>query len=294
VRATLSGAGCGSHWPLCNGEVIPQAPTIETLVEYAHRLSSGLSFILVAFLFFWAYKKFPNGSIIRLGATLSFFFIITEALVGAGLVLFDWVAENVSIGRVISMSIHLINTFLLLASLTLTAYWATFGVKSRFQMRSPWVLIIGVGLFGVLVIGITGAITALGDTIFPSKTLIEGIQQDFSPTAHFLIRLRIWHPVIAIVTGFYILFISIFSGLMVPEYWTKRFSIALVGLFVIQIIAGLVNLYLLAPVWMQVVHLFLADVVWIVLILLSATILDYPELQSQEEYSRESTLSVQR
>ncbi len=26
VRATGSGAGCGSHWPTCNGEILPRAP----------------------------------------------------------------------------------------------------------------------------------------------------------------------------------------------------------------------------------------------------------------------------
>ncbi|MFN8454080.1 MAG: COX15/CtaA family protein [Anaerolineae bacterium] len=47
VRASGSGAGCGSHWPLCNGEVIPRTPQMETLVEFTHRLTSGLALLLV-------------------------------------------------------------------------------------------------------------------------------------------------------------------------------------------------------------------------------------------------------
>jgi heme A synthase len=118
VRATGSGAGCGSHWPLCNGEVIPRAEQVETLIEFAHRLTSGLSLLLVVGLLVWAFRSYPKGHLVRLGAGLSMFFIITEALVGAGLVLFEWVAQDVSSGRVISMAVHLVNTFLLLASLT--------------------------------------------------------------------------------------------------------------------------------------------------------------------------------
>ena len=208
VRATGSGAGCGNHWPLCNGEIVPRAAQIETTIEFSHRLSSGAVLLLVIALVFWAYRQYPKGHPVRLGATLSTVLIVTEALVGAGLVLFEWVAKDASIGRVISISVHLINTFLLLAALSLTAWWASGGEALFFKNRGAVTWAFGVGFAGIMLIGVTGAITALGDTLFPAGSLAEGIRQDFAATAHFLVRLRVRHPVIAIGVGFYLLFLS--------------------------------------------------------------------------------------
>jgi heme A synthase len=290
VRASGSGAGCGSHWPLCNGVVIPISPQIETIIEFTHRLSSGLSLILVVVMFIWAYRAFPRKHIVRFGATLSLIFIFTEALVGAGLVLFEWVAHDASTGRVISMAIHLVNTFLLLAALTLTGWWATTGESISLKKNKLLLWVFGFAFLGVIALGVSGAITALGDTLFPAQSLVEGIQQDFSPTAHFVIRLRVWHPVLAIIIGAYLILLGgllamyandesrkvhqqneLDYGYLERHYQlVKNFSIILICAVVAQLLAGLINLLLLAPVWMQLVHLFLADFVWISLVLLAA------------------------
>ncbi|MCK5314971.1 MAG: COX15/CtaA family protein, partial [Anaerolineales bacterium] len=199
VRATGSGAGCGSHWPLCNGQVMPQEPQIETIIEFAHRLSSGLAFVLVLVMLIWALRAYPKGHVVRRGAWFSMILITTEALVGAGLVLFEWVAQDASVGRAISIVIHLINTFLLLAALSLNAWWASGGRKIQIRENGSlaWLLILG--LLGTMIIGASGALTALGDTLFPVNSLAEGIRQDFTPTAHFLLRLRLLHPSVAVV-----------------------------------------------------------------------------------------------
>jgi len=273
VRATGSGAGCGSHWPLCNGEVIPRAQQASTLIEFTHRMMSGLAFVLVVVMLIWAFKAFPKGNSVRLGATLSMLFMVTEALVGAGLVLFEWVAKDVSIGRVISISIHLVNTFLLLASMSLTAWWASGGKPISLRRKGILAWGICLGLLGVLLVGVSGSITALGDTLFPASTLAEGIGQDFSPTTHFLVRLRIWHPTIAITTGLCLFFFAGWIGMSNRELPTRRLAYALCIILAVQLCAGLVNVLLLAPVWMQIVHLFLADAVWITMILLSAVLL---------------------
>jgi cytochrome c oxidase assembly protein subunit 15/protoheme IX farnesyltransferase len=277
VRATGSGAGCGSHWPLCNGQVIPRAAQVETMIEFAHRLTSGFSLILVVALVIWAWRLYPKGHIVRLGAGLSLAFIITEALVGAGLVLFEWVAGNASLGRVISMAVHLVNTFLLLAALAFTAWWASGRdpLQLRTQGKVKWWFL--AGYLGVMVLGVSGAVTALGDTLFPAGSLGEGIAQDFLPTAHFLVRLRVWHPVLAMMVGFYCLFLAGVSAALYPARRTKRLAIAVIALFIAQLLAGMVNLILLAPVWMQIMHLLLADLVWISLVLLGADILSVGE-----------------
>jgi heme A synthase len=234
-------------------------------------LTSGLSLLLIFILLIWAYRVFPKGNPVRLGASLAIIFIITEALVGAGLVLFQWVAKDASLGRVISMGVHLINTFLLLASLVLTAWWASGGepVNLRGYGIILWLIIFA--LFGVILSGASGAITALGDTLFPSNSLAEGIQQDFSPATNILIRIRVWHPLIAGMVGIYLTFLSGLLALFRVTAIIRRFALILMVFLVSQLIAGLVNLMLLAPVWMQIVHLFLADMVWISMVLLSAT-----------------------
>ncbi len=270
VRATGSGAGCGSHWPLCNGVVIPRTPQLETIIEFIHRLTSGFALILVLILLVWAYRKYPKGHIIRKGALLSMIFIITEALVGAGLVIFEWVAGDMSSGRVISISLHLINTFILLACLTLTSWWASTNTAVSIKNRNLLIVIYSIGFIGIILIGISGAVTALGDTLFRSESLMEGIRVDFSPSAHFLVRLRVWHPILAVIVGFYLMSIGLLLRMFYEELWIKRFSLILIFIVVLQLLAGLLNLLLLAPVWMQIVHLFFADLLWILFVLLFA------------------------
>jgi len=137
-----------------------------------------------------------------------------------------------------------------------------------------------VGLAGVLFIGITGAITALGDTLYPSTSLVEGLRQDFSGTGYILLRLRIWHPIIAVLVAFYIGFIALWEWSSSSDLWVRKFSALLGGIFIFQLGAGLLNVFLLAPVWMQLIHLLLADLVWITLILLTASVLTQNEKNS--------------
>jgi heme A synthase len=283
VRATGSGAGCGSHWPLCNGVVVPREPRTETIIEFTHRITSAFSGLMVIGLLLWAFRLYPKGHLVRRGAVLSLVFIITEGLLGAGLVLFEWVAYNASVGRAISMGAHLINTFLLLAATSLTAWWAGVqdsksGVEPRLYLRDQgrvgW-LIAG-GLLLMVALGASGAVTALGDTLFPSGSMSEGIAQDFLPTAHFLVRLRIYHPILAIVTGISLFLAGRAIAAARPGIGALVFSRAIVYLVVIQLVAGFVNVLLNVPVWMQLVHLLLADLLWIAFILLSAAALSQP------------------
>ena len=204
VRATGSGAGCGEHWPTCNGQVIPLAAPVATMVEYTHRLMSGLTLILVLGLAIWAFRAYPRKSLVRRGAGLALLFTCTEALVGAGLVLFQLVAKNDFIARAASVAVHLVNTLLLLGALTLTAWWSSGGGEIHWRTAEPLNVFLGIGLVGLILLSASGAVTALGDTLFPASSLAQGLQQDASPTAHFLIRLRIYHPMIAVTMALYI------------------------------------------------------------------------------------------
>ncbi len=272
VRASGSGAGCGAHWPLCNGEVIPRSPSVATLIEYSHRLTSGLALIAVVWLLAWTRRAVPPQHPARRGAWLSLFFILTEAAVGAGLVLFELVADNATMARAMFMAAHLVNTFLLVAVLTLTAWWLTGGhrlaPRHRPGVAAAWAAL-GAGL---LLSGVSGAVAALGDTLYPAASHAEGLAQTLSPASHFLLRLRALHPVIAITTGVVLMFVA-------PRLPAEndpggtRFGRAVVLLAALQMLGGLVNVLLLAPVWMQIVHLLVADLLWIAFVLLGAAAL---------------------
>ena len=273
VRASGSGAGCGSHWPLCNGEIIPRTPTLQTLVEYSHRLTSGIALLLVVGLVVWAFRAYERSHPVRLWAALSGFFILTEALVGAGLVLFEYVAENKSVARAYWMAGHLINTYLMLAAFTLT-FWSAVN-EQRPRWRQPDVLrwVLAAALVGSLVLGVSGAITALGATLFPVTSLAEGLQQDLSPTSHILIRLRFYHPIIAMLVTVLMCYAASAASHARASTQTKWLAGSLVVLILVQLTAGIANLLLHAPIWLQLIHLLLADLNWIVLIVLTASAL---------------------
>jgi cytochrome c oxidase assembly protein subunit 15 len=270
VRATGSGAGCGDHWPVCNGEVIPRAPSVQTLIEYTHRLTSGLAMVLAVILGVWGMRGHPKGHPVRGAALAALVLMMTEAAVGAGLVLFKMVADNPSTARAFWMAAHLINTFLLVGAQALTVWWSE--GRARLVLRGQGLagVLVGAGLVGVLVLGVSGAIAALGDTLFPATSLAEGLRQDVSETAHVLVRLRVWHPVLALSVGTLLVVMGAWLARLRPSAEVKRGATLLGVAYAVQLGAGLVNLVLLAPVWMQVVHLLLADVVWILLVRLSA------------------------
>ncbi len=262
VRATGSGAGCGSHWPFCNGEVIPQAPQIETIIEFIHRVSSGLVIVPALVLFVWAWQKTPKKSFLRRSTAGIVFFTLTEALVGAGLVLFHLTGTDDSITRAVVIVIHLLNTFLLLVCLALTAWWATYGEPVGWHWKGLSSTLLLIVVSAMVFVGASGAITALGDTLFPATSLAQGLQQDASSSAHFLIRLRVYHPLMAFL-------LAIFGGLVFrwlrskeTNPLTRRLISGVMVLFGLQLFLGGFNVILLAPTWMQLVHLFVTDLIW--------------------------------
>jgi heme A synthase len=270
VRATGSGAGCGSHWPSCNGAVIPRPERIETIIELTHRLSSGVALLLVAGLLIWALRTYPKGHLVRKGAIYSTVLIIVEALLGAGLVLFELVAHNASTARAYSMGIHLINTFLLLGALTLTGWWASGGGALYLRRQGNLTLYLGLAFAGTVVLGASGAVTALGDTLVQQA----GISPAESPLVAQLVSMRIYHPLAAFVVAGLILMAVSAVNTQRPAPHSRRTGQVVLGLFVVQIGLGALNVVLKAPVWMQLVHLFFADAIWIGLVLLAAQALE--------------------
>lgn len=285
VRATGSGAGCGNHWPLCNGAVVPRAPALETVIELSHRVTSGVLGPMVIALAVWAVRRFGLRHRVSAAAIAALVLTVVEGLIGAGLVRFELVADNASIARGFVMAAHLVNTFWLLAALALTAAWSSgTGRPVRGGLAAPagadgsgwsrwsgW-LAVG-GLAALCVLGASGGVTALGDTLFPvAETSAEAVAE-LPASAQLLVRLRILHPFLAVA-------IALYLGLTVLAIRDRppgprrsrsdRLGTGLLALLGIELAAGLLNVALAAPVWLQLVHLGLAYLAWLTMVLLTA------------------------
>jgi len=191
VRATGSGAGCGNHWPLCNGQMVFGMPSMATVIEFVHRSMTGIDAAMVLGLLAWTFRAFPKRHAARLGAVLSTIFMFSEALIGATLVKFGLVVHDASPARAAVLSLHLVNTLTFLACLTLTAWWASGRPRIRVE-RSAWVSVAAVTL-----LAISGALAALADTLYPVHSLAAGFVQELTPRANFAVKLRATHPIIA-------------------------------------------------------------------------------------------------
>ena len=279
VRATGSGAGCGRHWPLCNGEVMPRAPRVETLVELSHRISSGAALGLTLLLFLWSRRAFPSGHLVRRAAALAAGLVIVEALIGAGLVLFELVAHDASARRAMSVALHLLNTFLLLATTALTAWWASGGAPVRLRGQGAVAWTTGLPLFAMLLVGATGSVTALGDTLFPTASVAEGFAQDLSSNAHWFVRLRAVHPVLAVLTSVLIVAAANVTRALRPSWRVNVLARLASSVAIAQVAAGLLDILTLAPTALQLAHLVLADALWLLLVLTAAAAM--PEVSAR-------------
>lgn len=274
VRATHSGAGCGPSWPTCRGVVIP-ALDGATAIEFTHRVASGLALIITAVLIVLVWRRQPKGHPARRSAAWAGFAVIAEALIGAAIVLYEWVANDASLARAISVPLHLVNTLLLLAALTLTAWFLSGGGQLHRAGKERRFL--AIGAVGLVLIAASGAVTALADTLFPSGSLAEGVAADFSTTEHFLTRLRIIHPLFAVAVVVASLVATRRAG--VASTAGRRFAF----LVLMQLGLGAVNVVLGTPLWLQLIHLATADAIWISYVWLTAQVLSSKESSSLAE-----------
>lgn len=274
VQATGSGDGCGAHWPTCNGEVLPAFRGLETQIEFFHRLTSGLSFLLVVGLLLWSRRAFPKGHLVRLGAGLSLFFMVAESLLGAALVLFRLVGEDASPARAVVAPVHLINTLFLVGSLALTAWWSAHPeARPVWRGQGPVGWALGLGFLGILAVAASGALTSLGDALFPVRSTAEAVGRALSPGEHFLVHLRIYHPFIAVFVGAYAVLAANLVAALRSSYHTRLFARAVGVLFVLQLAVGYLNVQQAAPLYTQLPHLLLSDLVWLSWVLLAVTAL---------------------
>ena len=284
VRITDSGAGCGQHWPTCNGEVLHLPQSLATAIELTHRMTSGLSLLGVLALLIGAFRLYPRGHVVRASAVFSFVMIVVEALIGMLIVLMRWVVHDASFGRIFALPLHLVSTALLTAALTWCAYFASVPRMTQVALpRAARNLLFLAGL-GILLVSATGAVTALGDTVFPvhASGFAARLHEDQGANAHLLQRMRSIHPVLAALVAAFVAYVA----LLLPGYRSNRHvrlaSVALAVSIALQLCAGVLNIWLSAPGPLQVVHLLLANLVWMSLIVLAAAMRqgDDPSLPS--------------
>ncbi len=270
VRATGSGAGCGNHWPLCNGQIIPLSPTLHTLVEFTHRQMVSGAVLTLIVMVAWTFRATGRGASARTFAVLSAVLMVNEAFLGALLVKLGYVTGNQSLGRVIVLAVHLSNTLLLLAALSLTAVMLGLGLsrtelRERLRAAGSMLTLTLCGLAATLIVGVSGSLAALGDTLFPSATLRAAVAADFDAHSPWLLRLRGVHPLSALVAAVFVVWILL-RAQEAGASIAVRFTAWMLAL---QFVLGIADVLLLAPVWMQILHLLGADLFWVSLVMVS-------------------------
>lgn len=267
VTATGSGNGCGDHWPLCDGQVVVSHPHMKMMIEYGHRLSSGLVLFAIFGLLVWTWRATQKRHIARIFSVAAAILIINEALLGAGLVLFRLTTGGITLERVLYFALHFTNTFLLLAAVAGTAHFLSRRsgfLRGKVRFRS---LGFGLpGLIALLVVAVSGSVAELGDMVYPSTNLRTAILADFSSHGSWLVRLRWLHPAFALLAGAFLLWM-VFGAIQKPAL--RGFGIAVIVLLGLQYSLGITDVLLLAPTWIQLTHLFVADLLWVTVFLLA-------------------------
>ena len=254
VRATGSGDGCGATWPTCKGKIIPALSDTSELIEFSHRSVSGV-LLVVTLIIFAKTRKFQKESLVRTVTNYLTFFVIFEALIGAVIVIFEWVGLNSSLPRIIAVPIHLVNTFGLLGSYAILYKILQDDLQNIKNMFNKNFLLIS-SLF--LLSGATGSITALADVLFPSASFVEGFLADFDRTSEVLTRLRILHPIISSTLSI-VLYVYA-TGIR------KKYNVSVKPLQILILIAvllGVINVLSNIVLPLSILHLAIADFLWI-------------------------------
>ena len=269
VRASGSGAGCGDHWPLCDGALSPATPALTTLIELFHRGTSGVALVLVLILFLYARRIFPRTHPARRAAAASFVLISIESLIGALIVLAGLFGDNASLVRAATVGAHFVNTLILLAALTGVLLFARGARPIVLRPLDRTRVLLLIGVVGWLALGATGAVGALSRTLYPSNTLAEALAKEYAPDAPLLLRLRSLHIVVAVAMGAYLSLLAVYFARRRRES-TVRLAVVIVALFFAQCMLGMLNILFVVPTpILQLSHLLMTDVLWIAFVVMA-------------------------
>lgn len=271
VRATGSGDGCGNHWPLCNGTMMQHSPRVDTMIEFTHRITSGILFFSAVGLLAWTFAGTVRGHLARATAVATVVLTLVEGALGALLVKLGYTARSQAPMRPPFLALHLTTTLLLLAAITLTAHMLSRRkgfLRGSVRFVAPFGAVFAV--FVVMVVGVTGSLAALGDTLFPASSLGSALAQDFSATSGWLLRWRWMHPTVAIIASIFVIWLLVSASRQTTRWDSRRLTALVLALLAIVYTLGVLDVVLLAPLWLQVAHLLAADTLWASLVVLTA------------------------
>ena len=273
VRLSFSGDGCGDQWPMCQNEWIPQSQESKTWVEWLHRITSGTFALSILFLFISAIKLFERKHPVRFWTGMAFVFTLTEVLIGAVLVLKGLTGFNVSSFRLFMLNVHLVNSLLLVGSLVLS--WR-YSLKTYSVPALKQILFYGVPF---LLIVFLGAFASFSNIAYPSSSLQESLTMDFNPSSPWVLKLRILHPLVAIL--FSCIFLVHFFKSKLPRISIEKFNMKnwrawfhqrrfhlVITMFVIGVLTGITTLLLLSPTILKLIHAISFYIIWIFIFML--------------------------
>lgn len=269
VRIAGAGAGCGDHWPLCDGVVVPQSFDTHRIIEFSHRVTSMLNGLVVIALAVAAFRFTPRGHPARISTLVTIGLILLEGVVGGVQVLLKLTATSTDPARGFFQGIHLANTFALVGSMLVTLFFAYGYPPLRLRGQGLAGLWSYVGLVLVLILGMAGAVTALGDLLFvppAGGTPIDTIKRDYATTATVIENLRLVHPMMAILASAFLVWLGTFLRRERPGANVERWSMSLWVVIGVQVAVGFLNVALKAPAWIQLVHLLLAIALWLTML----------------------------
>jgi len=253
VRITGSGLGCGEHWPLCNGELLPPLD-LPTIIEYGHRLAAAAVSVLVAALAVYAWwlrrgagspKGVPDGPGERFSpdrtAYVALGLLVVQVLLGA-------VTVKLSLPPW-TVILHLGTAMLLLATLILIARGHPITPHSRVGLAA---LTLGFGtvLFGALTANLGAASACLG---FPL------CNDQFIPAGNYLQHIHWTHRLLAYTLFAYVWWWALRSK--------KRGAWYVVGLVTVQVAVAAGMVLLSLPPALQAAHVAVGTAVWAALVL---------------------------
>lgn len=277
TRLSGSGDGCGESWPLCKGVLFPEFAGMEIAIEFLHRLTSGVVFLLSALVAFFARRIFAPSHLARSCAFAAFVLMITEALLGAILVLYGWVDQSTSYARVVSLGAHLVNTFLLLSAQACTVFFAARERNLSLSRVGAWRGLLALGFVLLAVSGMLGVVAALANMLHPSESLLAGLEADFSQESPLLIRLRIFHPMLSLLAASYLYWFTNFVVSKCAGTSLTRRARLVRNIVLGQLALGLITLLVGGPVLIKLLHLLVADLLVIAYAALGADLLSEGE-----------------
>lgn len=271
VRASGSGAGCGDHWPACDGVLIPASPSISTVIEFVHRVTSGLALLFVVGLFAQSRRTFASGHPARSAAAAALALIVIEALIGALIVRASLFGGNATAARAATIALHSVNTMALLAALSLS-HWYSGNSAPLLRGRVDRIgVLMLIGFAGWLLLGATGALGSLSRSLYPAASVVESLSREFAPDAPLLLRLRSLHPLVAGTMGVFMAGLAWLVHRRMHDRYVQQLAISMTVIFCAQSVLGLLNVVSVVPtLTLQLTHLLLMDVLWLCFVQLFA------------------------